>query len=67
MKIPRINIVIPANQNTHRQFLYNEMLDFLNKNKLGGEFTNEHIKFRSMPEVLTTSLEKLGINFERIA
>lgn len=67
MKIQRINILIPSNLNTHRKYLYNEMLDLMNQYKFGGEFKNEHIKLNSAPDVILKILEDLKIKFERIA
>ena len=65
MKIQRINVLIPTNQNKHRQYLYNEMLDLMNKYHFGGEFGNEKIKLNSMPESLLKVLEDLKIKFVR--
>ena len=67
MKIQRVNILIPSNLNTHRKYLYNEMLDLMNQYKFGGEFKNEHIKLNSAPEIVLKVLEDLKIKFERIA
>lgn len=66
MKVNRINIVVPTALNKHRKYLYNEMLDFMQVNKLGGEFRNEHIKVNSMPEPLLNILKELQIIFEVI-
>ena len=66
MKIQRINVVIPTSLNKHRKYLYNEMLDLMNRYKFGGEFKNEHIKLSSAPEVVLKFLKHLKINFERI-
>ena len=66
MKIQRVNIYIPSNQNTHRKYLYNEMLDLINKNKIGGEFNTHYIKLNGLPEALVKTLEDMKIVFERI-
>lgn len=66
MKIQRINLVIHSNENKHRKYLYNEMLDLMNKNHFGGEFRNETIKLSSMPETIIKVLEALKIKYERL-
>ena len=64
MKIQRVNLVIYSNENKHRKYLYNEMLDLMSKGKFGGEFRNDQIKLSSMPESLLKVLEDLKIKFE---
>lgn len=64
MRVHRISVIIPTNQNTHRKYLYNEMLDLMNTGKFGGEFRNEHIKLSSMPDKFLKVLKKLKINYE---
>lgn len=64
MKINRINVLIPTEQNRHRKYLYNEMLDLMSKHKFGGEFRNSSIKLSSMPEQVLKLLEDLKIKFE---
>ena len=66
MKIQRVNVIIPSNLNKHRKYLYNEILDLMNKNHFGGEFANEHIKLSSMPETLLEILKDLKIKYERL-
>jgi len=65
MKINRINLFIDPKRNTHKKFLYNEVLDFTNKVKVGGEFATNHIKLSGVPENFLKYLEELKINFER--
>ena len=64
--IQRINVMIPANANLHRPFLYNEMYDFMKQNKLRCKFSNDSIEFSSIPERLVKGLEELKIKFEII-
>lgn len=66
MKIQRINILIQANENKHRKYLYNECLDLMNKNRFGGEFRNESIKLSGMPINLLKVLEDLKIKFIQV-
>lgn len=66
MKINRVNVIIPSNQNTHRKYIYNEMVDLMNRYKFGGEFRNEHIKLSSAPEVVLKILRHLKINYEKL-
>ena len=63
MKVQRVNIIIPTNMNKHRKYLYNEMLDLMNKNHFGGEFRNENIKLSSMPKSVLGILNKLKIKY----
>ena len=63
MRIERVNVVIPTNPNKHRKYLYNEMIDLMNKNHFGGEFRNENIKLSLMPEQLLQILDKLKIKY----
>lgn len=63
MKIQRINLVIHSNENKHRKYLYNEMLDLMNKHHFGGEFRNETIKLSSMPDNLLKLLKELDIKY----
>lgn len=66
MRIERVNVVIPTNLNKHRKYLYNEMLDLMNKNHFGGEFRNETIKLNSAPKSILKILVDLKIKFEGI-
>ena len=63
MRIERVNVVIPTTSNKRRKYLYNEMLDLMNKNHFGGEFRNETIKLSSMPEQLLQILDKLKVKY----
>ena len=64
--VNRINILIPANINQHKKFLYNEVLDFAQREKLGGVYSNEYIKINTMPENLLEVLKKLKIKFTKL-
>ena len=66
MKIQRISVLIPACENTHRRFLYNEVLDLARRERIGGEFKTDSIKLSSMPENLLKELEEKGIKFMRV-
>ena len=66
MKVARIGITINPSNNTHKKFLYNEVLNFARKEGLGGEFRTEGIKLPSVPEPLLKFFEESKIVFERI-
>ena len=63
MRIERVNVVIPTNLNKHRKYLYNEMLDLMNKNHFGGDFRNENIKLSSAPKSVLGILDKLKVKY----
>ena len=63
MRIERVNVVIPTNLNKHKKYLYNEMLDLMNKNHFGGEFRNENIKLSSAPKFVLGMLDKLKVKY----
>lgn len=65
MKINRINVIIPINQNRHRPYICNEMLKLMSNNGFSGEFKRDTIKLAAMPENLLKVLEELKIKFER--
>ena len=64
--INRINILINTHANTHRTYLYNEMMDLSRKYKFGGEFGRDYISLKSMPETALKILEELKIKFEKL-
>ena len=66
MKVARVNILISPTNNTHKQFLYNEVLDFVRREKVGAEFRTQSIKVNSVPEPLLTVLEKSKIIFNKL-
>lgn len=66
MKIERINLLINPKQNIHKKYLYNEVLDLMNKAKVGGEFTNNHIKINGLPDTFLKFLKEAKIIFERV-
>ena len=66
LKVQRIDIMINTKENNHKKYLYNEVQEFTNKNKLGGEFRNNYIKLNSVPESLLTILEEAKIIYKKI-
>lgn len=64
MKVNRINILIPINENKHRPYLCNEMLGLMKG--FGGEFKRDTIKLSGAPESILKVLEELKIKFERL-
>lgn len=63
MRIERLNVAISTNLNKHRKYLYNEMLNLMNKNHFGGEFRNENIKLSNVPKSILEILNKLKIKY----
>lgn len=67
MKVQRVNINIPNNQlNKHKQYLYNNVMDFVKEARLGGVFSNEGIKLDNVPEPMLKLLEEAKIFFEKL-
>lgn len=67
MRIQRIDINIPNNHlNKHKQYLYNNVMDFVNEVKIGGVFSNQGIKLNQVPEHALKLLQDAKIFFERI-
>lgn len=64
MKINRIEISTLANK--HRTYLYNEMFSLAKEHQIQGEFGNDFISLKSMPENLLKVLEDLKIKFRRL-
>lgn len=64
-KAQRVNVMIYPAQNQHRKYLYNDMVDLMNRYKFGGEFRNESIKLSSAPRAILKVLKKLKINYEQ--
>ena len=62
----RLNIKIDPKANTHRKYLYNEMVDLMNKGKFGGEIANDYIKLNGIPARLIKYLKKAKIVFEKL-
>ena len=63
MQVERVNVTINPQNNKNIKYLYNYALDFTNKCKVGGEFTNSHIKLNGVPKQFLHFLEELGIKF----
>jgi hypothetical protein len=66
MKVNRINAVIRRAENTHKQYLNNDVMKIMKDFRFGGLYTNDRIELHSMPEHVTSVLEKLKIVFERL-
>jgi hypothetical protein len=66
MKINRINAVIRRAENTHKQYLNNDVMKIMSDFRFGGLYTNDRIELHSMPEQVTSVLDKLKIVFERL-
>ena len=66
MKVNRINVEISRLANKHRPYLYNEMFSLAKEHQIQGEFGNDFISLRSMPENLLKVLEDLKIKFRKM-
>lgn len=66
MKINRIDVEISTLANKHRPYLYNEMFSLAKEHQIQGEFGNDFISLKSMPEILLKVLEDLKIKFRKI-
>jgi dimeric dUTPase (all-alpha-NTP-PPase superfamily) len=66
MKVNRINVEISMLANKHRTYLYNEMFDSAKEHQIQGEFGNDFISLKSMPEGLLKVLEDLKIKFRKM-
>ena len=66
MKINRINAVIRRAENTHKQYLNNDVMKIMSDFRFGGLYTNDRIELHNAPEQVTSVLDKLKIVFERL-
>lgn len=66
MKINRINVEISRLANKHRPYLYNEMFNLAKEHQIQGEFGNDFISLKLMPENLLKVLEDLKIKFRKM-
>lgn len=65
MKVNRINIEISTLANKHKPYLYNEMFSLAKEHQVQGEFGNDFISLKSMPESLLKVLDKLDIKYRK--
>ena len=67
MKVQTVNINIPNNHlNKHKQYLYNNVMDFVSEVKVGGVFSNQGIKLDNVPETAFKILQDAKIFFEKV-
>lgn len=66
MKVNRINVEINTLANKHRPYLYAEMFNLAKEHKIQGEFGNDFISLKSMPESLLKVLKDLNIKFRKM-
>ena len=66
MKINRISVEISTLANKHRPYLYNEMFSLAKEHQIQGQFGNDYISLKSMPESLLKVLEDLKIKFRKM-
>ena len=66
MKVNRINVEISTLANKNRPYLYNEMFSLAKEHQIQGEFGNDFISLKSMPENLLKVLEDLKIKFRKM-
>ena len=60
-------IYIHAKQNKENIYLYNNVLNIINKYRLPGIWNNEGISLPSVCQKAIGELKELGIKFERLA
>ncbi len=60
---PRADIIVPQNLNKGRQYLYNEVLDLVNKHKKPAIFHNKWIEVSNVCENFKEALNQIGIKF----
>lgn len=65
MRVNRINIEISTLANKHKPYLYNEMFSLAKEHQVQGEFGNDFISLKSMPESLLKVLDKLDIKYRK--
>ena len=69
-KIDNVNfnskIFISSKQNKQNQYLYNQVLDILNKYKLPGSWNNEGFNIPSVCQKALSDFKELGIKFDKI-
>ena len=63
-KLYRAQAIIKTKANKNHVYLYNEMSDFITKNKIGAVFKNNEIELPSISLQLLEKLRKLGIKFK---
>ena len=66
MRVNRINIEISTLANKHKPYLYNEMFSLAKEHQVQGEFGNDFISLKSMPESLLKVLDKLDIKYRKL-
>lgn len=66
MKVNRINVMIKRAENKHRQYLDLDIMKVMSEHRFGGVYSNDFIQLNSMPEQVTSVLDKLKIVFERL-
>lgn len=66
MKVNKISVEISRLANKHRSYLYNEMFSLAKEHQIQGEFGNDFISLKSMPESLLKVLKDLNIKFRKI-
>ncbi len=57
----RGNITIIAKENTHKQYLYNELMDICRKHKLPANFCIDKVEFPSISDSVIEKIKALGI------
>ena len=60
-------IYIPREKNKENIYLYNQVLDIINKYKLPGIWNNDGISIPSIKQKAIGELKELGIIFDRLA
>ena len=61
------SIKILAKDNKHKEYLYNELVDIVNKHKLSALFSNKHVEIHNPTKAVAESLKAAGIKFDKMA
>ena len=60
-------IRILAKDNKHKEFLYNELTEIVQKNRLRALFSNKGVEIYNPTKEVTDKLVKTGIKFDKMA
>ena len=65
MKVNKIDVVILPKQNTHKKYLFNDVLDVVRTEKLSCEFNPNYIKLYNISDRVLEILNKLNIELSK--
>lgn len=62
----KASVRIEKANNQHRKYLYNEVLDTVNNNRIPAVFDRDGITLNNITKKITKTLNKLKINYKKI-